>query len=214
MRRKSIAPIGRACERCGKHFSAWPFQVRDGGARFCSRACAQGPRVSLVCEQCGQTFFKPPSKVRAGRFCSGDCVLASQLRQVEHVCQHCGTAFVRPGSHPGKFCSHRCYSDAKTRPQSVRVWALIQRDDSADGCWEWQGALTDRGYATYRGLRVNRLVWSYENGPIPEGIFICHRCDNPRCCRPSHLWPGTHQDNMDDMATKGRRRTHKREVTA
>lgn len=69
-----------------------------------------------------------------------------------------------------------------------------------------------RGYAQLRrggrNLLAHRLAWAEANGvaidDIPQGMFVMHKCDNPRCVEPTHLELGTHQDNMDDMVRKGR----------
>lgn len=79
------------------------------------------------------------------------------------------------------------------------------------GCWEWQGARTaNGGYGVSRlhgkFYRAHRKAWELLNGPIPEGMMILHRCNNPPCVRPDHLYLGTNTDNMIDKATKTRRR--------
>ena len=78
-------------------------------------------------------------------------------------------------------------------------------------CWTFIGALDGHGYgivtrAEFSG-RAHRYVWLKVNGEIPEGMHVLHRCDNPACVRPSHLWLGTHRDNMQDMTRKGRGNT-------
>jgi len=75
---------------------------------------------------------------------------------------------------------------------------------------EWIGAKQKNGYGicTFQGKfwLTNRLAWTLTNGPIPDGSCVCHRCDNPGCCNPEHLFLGSHADNMADMRSKGRRR--------
>lgn len=76
------------------------------------------------------------------------------------------------------------------------------------GCAEWQGALDGSGYAQVwcqgKVRKAHRLAFVFVKGPIPEGMCICHTCDNPKCINPAHLFIGTHQDNMSDKDAKGR----------
>jgi hypothetical protein len=77
-----------------------------------------------------------------------------------------------------------------------------------NGCWIWNGGKTDRKYGittiNKERIRVHRLMWSVINGKIPIGMCICHKCDNPSCINPDHLFLGTNQDNVNDREKKGR----------
>jgi hypothetical protein len=71
-------------------------------------------------------------------------------------------------------------------------------------CWDWMGTKNNHGYGRLGSIYAHRVSYERTFGPIPKGMHVLHRCDNPPCTNPSHLMIGTHRDNMADMRLKGR----------
>lgn len=100
----------------------------------------------------------------------------------------------------------------------MKIEDLYNHIKDVNGCWEWQRSIDNSGYG-----RVNidgkiwlthRLSWTIHNGPIPKttsgrGMSVCHKCDNPKCINPDHLFLGTDKDNVHDAIHKNRRADQK-----
>lgn len=225
------------CENCGDRFSAPPSARR----RYCGAGCyneATGRiRLSRTCERCGKGFSVKPT--RAGTLhCSHECMYADraehgfdggvQLSGADNprfvpretsVCTYCGSGYQveRRHAETSRFCSLTCKASYQADPERMvaRFWESVEKGPG-DACWEWTGHANRSGYGrvTRRGrdLFAHRYSWELANGPIPDGLIVCHRCDNPPCVRPEHLFLGTHSDNMRDAQRKGRRPTAAREA--
>lgn len=94
-------------------------------------------------------------------------------------------------------------------PIENRFWNRLDKSGGDDSCWNWTGARLPKGYGIVgisqgKHKYTHRVAWELTNGPIPEGLWVLHRCDNPPCCNPAHLFIGNNRDNVLDMIQKGR----------
>jgi hypothetical protein len=107
-------------------------------------------------------------------------------------------------------------ADESTRTRHLEAIPRVAAVSGAqpNGCWEWEGSRDESGYGhttiARRPISTHRLSWETAFGPIPRGLVICHRCDNPPCFNPAHLFLGTYADNARDCLQKGRHRTRRK----
>jgi hypothetical protein len=92
--------------------------------------------------------------------------------------------------------------------KAKQISRFLENVHEHEGCWIWKGKKFDRGYGKFtirqKTMKAHRVAYLLFVGEIEEGKVICHKCDNPLCVNPEHLWSGTFKQNTQDMMSKGR----------
>lgn len=134
------------------------------------------------------SFSKDRSRRDGHAYICKTCCLAYQRRQ---------TAIRGGASRP------RGDNDTALTSEQL-FWTKVDRGGGPDACWIWRGLSNRTGYGRYSQQVASRVSWVMAHGPIPDGLLVCHHCDNPPCVNPSHLFLGSHLDNLRDSMRKGR----------
>lgn len=163
---------------------------------------------SKACKSCSQRKDKFLNK----RF--GKLTVIKCLKKSKSVCKcECGNIKIVYNSYliNGKNLNCGCSSGIvrKDYDEDRKQKMLSKIKISSNGCWEWQKSKNLKGYGcfSYKGqpMSAHRVAWLLFKGDIPKNQCILHKCDNPSCINPDHLWRGTQSENMQDMIKKGRR---------
>lgn len=145
---------------------------------------------------------------------------------IEKICQFCQKKYsIRPYENKrSKFCSRVCANTVNARENAKIKHEKFQNIDylksrividKKTGCWNWQGSKGRQGYGVKRIgdrlIKTHRLFYELLVGKIKKNKKVCHKCDNPSCCNPEHLFIGTQRKNMQDMMKKNRSNFHRGE---
>lgn len=203
-KRYDAPPTERRCNRCATvkaitefHASAQPHAQ---GYRYFCKDCFNALRRDITAknraERLAKRLLTPPRTTKRCSKCLQELPLISFQRH--------------HGTHQPQCRDCRRRPDQTRRAQSVeeKFWQYVIPGDP-DACWEWRHTRFGNGYGrlhvqnTY--YRAHRVSYQLHKGSIPEGMQVCHTCDNPPCCNPSHLFLGTAEDNANDSMLKGRK---------
>jgi len=214
--RPKIKLLSLECIHCKKSFQKYPSQIKANKTVFCGNQCVieyrkihwQG-KIERKCIECGKEFKIYKSEINkcktSGKYCSKSC----QSKRHKFIrCIGCNKKFkiylsdLNRGNK--RFCSQKCYISRTNILDNF--FNNININKYKDNCWEWKGRKDKDGYgliAIRQNVRAHRFSYEFHNKISAGEMMICHKCDNPKCVNPDHLYAGTALDNARDRKERG-----------
>lgn len=213
----------KVCLKCKKEFNA-PVSIQ----KYCNKICAdkQYNRIARNCVVCNKKYLAKAYKKKS-KYCSVLCFRATWPERIKKECYKCGHKFEEASNYGKKFKKSYCSNECRKTGQSLndselndrfhkRFLKQISKSRNPDNCWKWKGALDINGYGRfsrgYKHIPAHRASWLILMGEISDGMNVLHKCDNPPCTNPSHLYLGTDKDNARDRVERNRYRKINKKV--